>query len=119
MRSPAWRLRGSGLGRAAEGRSPEPSEQALSPYNIDATVLSKLSVAEGLTALDKDVAAAPASATSWKQTAPTTWTFELRTATFQDDAADEPGVACLRDGEVGQERGTAGGSRPPGPARCA
>ena len=31
-----------------------PPVQALSPYSNDATVLSKLSVAEGLTALDKN-----------------------------------------------------------------
>ncbi|GAQ50895.1 ABC transporter substrate-binding protein [Streptomyces acidiscabies] len=61
-----------------------PPAQALSPYSNDATVLSKLSVTEGLTALDKNGAAAPALATSWKQTAPTTWTFDLRKATFQD-----------------------------------
>ncbi|QOV34445.1 ABC transporter substrate-binding protein [Streptomyces ferrugineus] len=61
-----------------------PPVQSLSPYSNDATVLSKLSVAEGLTALDKDGAAAPALAKSWKQTNDTTWTFELRKATFQD-----------------------------------
>ncbi|WP_416969627.1 ABC transporter substrate-binding protein [Streptomyces sp. 4F14] len=61
-----------------------PPVQALSPYSNDATVLSKLSVTEGLTALDTKGAAAPALATSWKRTAPTTWTFELRRATFQD-----------------------------------
>ncbi|OAH11461.1 ABC transporter substrate-binding protein [Streptomyces jeddahensis] len=61
-----------------------PPVQELSPYSNDATLLSKLSVAEGLTALDKNGAAAPALATSWKQTNPTTWTFELRKATFQD-----------------------------------
>ncbi|WP_328770150.1 ABC transporter substrate-binding protein [Streptomyces sp. NBC_00286] len=61
-----------------------PPVQALSPYSNDATVLSKLSVAEGLTALNKDGAAAPALAKSWKQVNPTTWSFELRKATFQD-----------------------------------
>ncbi|MGW0712720.1 ABC transporter substrate-binding protein [Streptomyces sp. NPDC002643] len=61
-----------------------PPVQALSPYSNDATVLSKLSVAEGLTALDEDGAAAPALAKSWKRTNDTTWTFELRKATFQD-----------------------------------
>lgn len=49
-----------------------PPVQALSPYSNDATLLSKLSVAEGLTALEKNGAAAPALATSWKQTNPTT-----------------------------------------------
>ncbi|MBT2423389.1 ABC transporter substrate-binding protein [Streptomyces sp. ISL-22] len=61
-----------------------PPVQALSPYSNDATVLSKLSVAEGLTALDKNGAAAPALAKSWTQKNATTWTFELRKATFQD-----------------------------------
>ncbi|MDO0937323.1 ABC transporter substrate-binding protein [Streptomyces sp. DG2A-72] len=61
-----------------------PPVQALSPYSNDATVLSKLSVAEGLTALGKDGTAAPALARSWKQVNDTTWTFELRKATFQD-----------------------------------
>ncbi|MFC8670222.1 ABC transporter substrate-binding protein [Streptomyces sp. NPDC057199] len=61
-----------------------PPVQALSPYSNDATVLSKLSVAEGLTALDKNGAAASALAKSWKQKNDTTWTFELRKATFQD-----------------------------------
>jgi peptide/nickel transport system substrate-binding protein len=61
-----------------------PPVQALSPYSNDATVLSKLSVAEGLTALDEDGAAAPALAKSWKQTNDTTWTFELCKATFKD-----------------------------------
>ncbi|MFM9610716.1 ABC transporter substrate-binding protein [Streptomyces sp. V2] len=74
---------GSGGGRLRVALALPPA-QALSPYSNDATVLSKLSVAEGLTALDKNGAAAPALATSWKQTAPTTWTFELRKATFQD-----------------------------------
>lgn len=61
-----------------------PPVQALSPYSNDATVLSKLSVAEGLTALDKDGAAAPALAKSWTRKNDTTWVFELREATFQD-----------------------------------
>ncbi|MEW1720552.1 ABC transporter substrate-binding protein [Streptomyces sp. NPDC093109] len=61
-----------------------PPVQALSPYSNDATVLSKLSVAEGLTALDKDGAAAPALAKSWTRKSATTWTFALRKATFQD-----------------------------------
>ncbi|POX45289.1 ABC transporter substrate-binding protein [Streptomyces sp. Ru72] len=80
-----------------------PPVQALSPYSNDATVLSKLSVAEGLTALDRDGAAVPALAKSWKQQNDTTWTFELRKATFQDgtrvtaesvvDALDHAGAA--------------------------
>ncbi|MFE9017199.1 ABC transporter substrate-binding protein [Streptomyces sp. NPDC007808] len=81
-----------GSGSGAEGGSAgrlrvalaRPPVQALSPYSDDATLLGKLSVVEGLTALDKNGAAAPALAKSWKQTNSTTWTFELRKATFQD-----------------------------------
>ncbi|RSM46991.1 ABC transporter substrate-binding protein [Amycolatopsis balhimycina DSM 5908] len=61
-----------------------PPAQALSPYSNDATVLGKLSVAEGLTALDRDGAAAPALATSWTRQDATTWVFRLREAKFQD-----------------------------------
>ncbi|WP_158842324.1 ABC transporter substrate-binding protein [Saccharothrix deserti] len=61
-----------------------PPAQALSPYSNDATVLSKLSVAEGLTALDQDGAAAPALAESWTRKDVTTWVFELRKAKFHD-----------------------------------
>ncbi|WP_175412540.1 ABC transporter substrate-binding protein [Streptomyces sp. TRM64462] len=64
-----------------------PPVQALSPYSNDATVLSKLSVAEGLTALDENGAAAPALAKSWQRKNDTTWTFELRKADFQDGTA--------------------------------
>ncbi|WP_223165837.1 ABC transporter substrate-binding protein [Lentzea indica] len=64
-----------------------PPVQALSPFSNDATVLSKLSVAEGLTALDSNGAAAPALATSWVRKDATTWTFELRKATFHDGTA--------------------------------
>lgn len=61
-----------------------PPVQALSPYSNDATVLSKLSVAEGLTALDRDGAAVPALATSWARKDAVTWSFELRRAKFHD-----------------------------------
>jgi peptide/nickel transport system substrate-binding protein len=78
---------GSGSG-GADGRLrvalAVPPVQALSPYSNDATVLSKLSVAEGLTALGEDGTAQPALATSWTRVNDTTWTFELRKASFQD-----------------------------------
>ncbi|HET6858513.1 MAG TPA: ABC transporter substrate-binding protein [Streptomyces sp.] len=61
-----------------------PPVQALSPYSNDATVLSKLAVTEGLTALGQDGVAQAALAKSWKQVDDTTWTFELRKASFQD-----------------------------------
>jgi peptide/nickel transport system substrate-binding protein len=75
---------GGGAGGRLEVALAVPPVQALSPYSNDATVLSKLSVAEGLTALDKNGTAAPALAKSWRQVNSTTWTFELRQATFQD-----------------------------------
>ncbi|TDC21348.1 ABC transporter substrate-binding protein [Streptomyces sp. 8K308] len=61
-----------------------PPSQALSPYSNDATVLSKLFVAEGLTVLGEDGTAEPALAESWTRESDTTWTFELREASFQD-----------------------------------
>ncbi|MFJ8539471.1 ABC transporter substrate-binding protein [Streptomyces sp. NPDC093591] len=75
---------GAGAGERLRVALAVPPVQALSPYSNDATVLSKLSVAEGLTALDKNGAAVPALAKSWRQVDATTWAFELRKATFQD-----------------------------------
>ncbi|MEV5439334.1 ABC transporter substrate-binding protein [Streptomyces sp. NPDC052682] len=75
---------GAGSGGRLRVALAVPPVQALSPYSNDATVLSKLSVAEGLTALDKNGAAAPALAKSWKRDNATTWTFDLRKARFQD-----------------------------------
>lgn len=56
----------------------------LSPYGSDATILSRLGVTEGLTALDANGAAAPALAESWRRENDRTWVFTLREATFQD-----------------------------------
>ncbi|WP_330239938.1 ABC transporter substrate-binding protein [Streptomyces sp. NBC_00525] len=64
-----------------------PPAQAMSPYGDDAVTLSRLAVIEGLTALNREGAATPALATSWKRDNPTTWTFTLRKATFQDGTA--------------------------------
>ncbi|MBV1936305.1 ABC transporter substrate-binding protein [Streptomyces sp. BV286] len=75
---------GSGQGGRLRVALAIPPAQALSPYSNDATVLSKLSVAEGLTALSEEGTAAPALAKSWTQKNATTWVFELRKATFQD-----------------------------------
>ncbi|XVV00616.1 ABC transporter substrate-binding protein [Actinosynnema sp. CA-248983] len=74
-----------------------PPVQALSPYSNDATVLSKLSVAEGLTALGADGAAVPALARSWTRKDTTTWVFELRKAKFHDgtDVTAESVVTAL------------------------
>ncbi|MFI6124726.1 ABC transporter substrate-binding protein [Streptomyces sp. NPDC051064] len=63
-----------------------PPAQAMSPYGDDAVTLSRLAVIEGLTTLDRNGAAKPALATSWKRDNPTTWTFTLRDAVFQDGA---------------------------------
>ncbi|MEV3934105.1 MULTISPECIES: ABC transporter substrate-binding protein [unclassified Streptomyces] len=63
-----------------------PPAQAMSPYGDDAVTLSRLAVVEGLTTLDRNGAARPALAASWKQDDPTTWTFTLRDAVFQDGA---------------------------------
>jgi peptide/nickel transport system substrate-binding protein len=61
-----------------------PPAQNLSPYGADATILSRLGVTEGLTALDANGAAAPALAASWRRENDRTWLFTLREAVFQD-----------------------------------
>lgn len=61
-----------------------PPAENFSPYGADATLLSRLGVTEGLTALDANGAAAPALARSWRRVSDRTWRFTLREATFQD-----------------------------------
>lgn len=61
-----------------------PPAENLSPYGADATLLSRLGVTEGLTALDANGSAAPALAKSWTREDDRTWLFTLREATFQD-----------------------------------
>ncbi|MFF4527190.1 ABC transporter substrate-binding protein [Streptomyces bluensis] len=61
-----------------------PPAENLSPYGADATLLSRLGVTEGLTALDANGSAAPALAESWTREDDRTWLFTLREATFQD-----------------------------------
>ncbi|SHH70903.1 ABC transporter substrate-binding protein [Streptomyces sp. 3214.6] len=61
-----------------------PPAEGLSPYGADATILSRLGVTEGLTALDANGAAAPALAASWRRENDRTWLFTLREADFQD-----------------------------------
>ncbi|MGI5429836.1 ABC transporter substrate-binding protein [Streptomyces sp. CA-179760] len=61
-----------------------PPAENFSPYGADATLLSRLGVTEGLTALDANGAAAPALAESWRRENDRTWRFTLREATFQD-----------------------------------
>ncbi|MFF0002559.1 ABC transporter substrate-binding protein [Streptomyces tibetensis] len=61
-----------------------PPAENFSPYGADATLLSRLGVTEGLTALDANAAATPALARSWRREDDRTWRFTLREATFQD-----------------------------------
>ncbi|MFB8771523.1 ABC transporter substrate-binding protein [Streptomyces broussonetiae] len=61
-----------------------PPAERLSPYGADATILSRLGVTEGLTALDANGAAVPALASSWRQDGARAWVFTLRDAVFQD-----------------------------------
>jgi peptide/nickel transport system substrate-binding protein len=67
-----------------------PPAENLSPYGADATLLSRLGVSEGLTALDANGAAAPALARSWRRENDRTWLFTLREATFQDGTEVTP-----------------------------
>ncbi|MFJ1968409.1 ABC transporter substrate-binding protein [Streptomyces sp. NPDC087903] len=71
-----------------------PPAENLSPYGADATILSRLGVTEGLTALDANGAAAPALAASWRREDDRTWLFTLREATFQDGPAVTPAAVA-------------------------
>ncbi|WP_095046214.1 ABC transporter substrate-binding protein [Streptomyces sp. WM6386] len=71
-----------------------PPAENLSPYGADATLLSRLGVTEGLTALDANGAAAPALAASWTRENDRTWLFTLREATFQDGADVTPAAVA-------------------------
>ncbi|MEU1176855.1 ABC transporter substrate-binding protein [Streptomyces sp. NPDC005820] len=67
-----------------------PPAENLSPYGADATILSRLGVTEGLTALDANGAAAPALGSSWRRESDRTWLFTLREAVFQDGTEVTP-----------------------------
>ncbi|KUN88301.1 ABC transporter substrate-binding protein [Streptomyces griseoruber] len=67
-----------------------PPAENLSPYGADATILSRLGVTEGLTALDANGAAVPALASSWRREDDRTWRFTLREAVFQDGTEVTP-----------------------------
>ncbi|NEA99580.1 ABC transporter substrate-binding protein [Streptomyces sp. SID13726] len=71
-----------------------PPAEKLSPYGADATILSRLGVTEGLTALDANGAAAPALAESWRRENDRTWLFTLREATFQDGSEVTPATVA-------------------------
>lgn len=67
-----------------------PPAENLSPYGADATLLSRLGVTEGLTALDANGSAAPALAESWRRDGDKVWEFTLRDAAFQDGGEVTP-----------------------------
>ncbi|MEU3851634.1 ABC transporter substrate-binding protein [Streptomyces sp. NPDC029554] len=67
-----------------------PPAENFSPYGADATLLSRLGVTEGLTALDANGAATPALARSWSREDDRTWHFTLREATFHDGTEVTP-----------------------------
>ncbi|MEU1338845.1 ABC transporter substrate-binding protein [Streptomyces sp. NPDC005827] len=95
-----------GAGPAAEGEGGSrlrvalafPPAERLSPYGADATILSRLGVTEGLTALDANGGAAPALAESWRKDGDRAWVFTLREAEFQDGTDVTPAavVRALR-----------------------
>ncbi|MFF4501556.1 ABC transporter substrate-binding protein [Streptomyces sp. NPDC001401] len=81
-----------------------PPAQNLSPYGDDATILSRLGVTEGLTALDANGAAAPALAASWRRESDRSWLFTLREATFQDGTDVTPSAVAASLTRAGQAK---------------
>ncbi|MFM9610369.1 ABC transporter substrate-binding protein [Streptomyces niveiscabiei] len=81
-----------------------PPTEKLSPYGADATILSRLGVTEGLTALDANGAPAPALAQSWKRVDDRTWVFTLRDATFQDGTPVTPAAVSGSLGHAAQAK---------------
>ncbi|NUS63468.1 MAG: ABC transporter substrate-binding protein, partial [Saccharothrix sp.] len=76
---------GSGDGGRLRVALAFPPTQNYSPYGQDAFILSRLGVAEGLTRLDENGAAAPALARSWSSEGDgRSWLFTLREARFHD-----------------------------------
>ncbi|MDT0608703.1 ABC transporter substrate-binding protein [Streptomyces lancefieldiae] len=71
-----------------------PPAENFSPYGADATLLSRLGVTEGLTALDANGSAAPALAESWRRDGDKAWEFTLRDATFQDGGDVTPAAVA-------------------------
>ncbi|MET9775964.1 ABC transporter substrate-binding protein [Streptomyces sp. NPDC006367] len=84
---------GAGGSRLRVGLAFPPAEN-LSPYSADATLLSRLGVTEGLTALDANGSAAPALAESWRRDGEKTWEFTLRDAVFQDGSDVTPAAVA-------------------------
>lgn len=81
-----------------------PPAENLSPYGADATLLSRLGVTEGLTALDANGAATPALAESWRRENDRTWLFTLREATFQDGSEVTPAAVAAALTHAGEAR---------------
>ncbi|RDI27026.1 peptide/nickel transport system substrate-binding protein [Pseudacidovorax intermedius] len=82
---------------------------SLDPHSLNESLQLSvdLNVYEGLTDRNKDLSLAPALATSWKQTAPDTWRFELRKGvTFHDGTpftADDVIFSIARAGGDGSD----------------
>ncbi|MFJ4624036.1 ABC transporter substrate-binding protein [Streptomyces sp. NPDC088812] len=93
---------GGGDGKAADDEDGSrlrvalafPPAENFSPYGADATLLSRLGVTEGLTALDANGAATPALASSWRREGDRTWLFTLREAEFQDGTEVTPAAVA-------------------------
>ena len=81
-----------------------PPTENLSPYGADATLLSRLGVTEGLTALDANGAAAPALAESWRREDDRSWLFTLREATFQDGSEVTPAAVAAALTHAGEAK---------------
>ncbi|WP_053847832.1 ABC transporter substrate-binding protein [Streptomyces sp. NRRL B-24085] len=81
-----------------------PPAENLSPYGDDATLLSRLGVSEGLTALDANGAATPALAESWRRENDRTWLFTLREAGFQDGSEVTPATVAAALTHAGEAK---------------
>lgn len=66
----------------------QPPKAALNPFSDDASKLSRLSIGEGLTALDDNIDVQPALATEWEQVDDLTWKFTLREGVKFHDGTD-------------------------------
>ncbi|MFE7956032.1 ABC transporter substrate-binding protein [Streptomyces sp. NPDC057413] len=77
-----------------------PPAENLSPYGADATLLSRLGVTEGLTALDANGTATPALAASWRREDARSWRFTLRDAVFQDGTEVTPAAVAASLGRA-------------------
>ncbi|WP_333737244.1 ABC transporter substrate-binding protein [Streptomyces sp. IBSBF 2806] len=81
-----------------------PPAENLSPYGADATILSRLGVTEGLTALDGNGSAVPGLAASWRREDDRAWLFTLREAVFQDGTDVTPAAVAASLARAGEAR---------------